>query len=176
MYFGKLVSLFFKIEHCVAHLTTLHQKYWLRRVTVTKLMYGPLDASCKKLCSPKFCNIYTGLLFVIRYTLLVGKPPFETSSLKETYSKIKRNEYRIPSTISHDAHNLIQKLLQSDPKHRPTTDSILTDPFFQIGFIPAKLPIRCKLVYLHLFCNVAIYIVHVVAYILYVYYLWTLFM
>ena len=76
-----------------------------------------------------------------RYTLLVGKPPFETSSLKDTYSRIKRNEYRIPSTISRDARNLIQKLLQSDPKHRPTADGILEDPFF-IGFIPAKLPIR----------------------------------
>ena len=32
----------------------------------------------------------------ITYTMLVGKPPFETQSLKETYSKIKRNEYIIP--------------------------------------------------------------------------------
>ena len=77
-----------------------------------------------------------------RYTLLVGKPPFETSSLKDTYSRIKRNEYRIPSTISLDARNLIQKLLQADPKHRPATENILCDPFFQIGFTPAKLPIR----------------------------------
>merc|ERR1712088_717777 len=32
----------------------------------------------------------------IMYTLLVGKPPFETNSLKETYSRIKKNEYIIP--------------------------------------------------------------------------------
>ena len=96
------------------------------------------------------------MVFVTRYTLLVGKPPFETSSLKDTYSRIKRNEYRIPSSISRDARNLIQKLLQADPKHRPTTDSILTDPFF-IGFIPAKLPIRYYCVYLYyLFVCVAI--------------------
>lgn len=31
-----------------------------------------------------------------RYTLLVGKPPFETSCLKETYIRIKKNEYTIP--------------------------------------------------------------------------------
>ncbi|XP_010144189.1 PREDICTED: serine/threonine-protein kinase PLK1, partial [Buceros rhinoceros silvestris] len=30
------------------------------------------------------------------YTLLVGKPPFETSCLKETYIRIKKNEYTIP--------------------------------------------------------------------------------
>ncbi|KAK3530669.1 hypothetical protein QTP86_031662 [Hemibagrus guttatus] len=32
----------------------------------------------------------------ILYTLLVGKPPFETSCLKETYVRIKKNEYTIP--------------------------------------------------------------------------------
>lgn len=30
----------------------------------------------------------------IMYTLLIGKPPFETRSLKETYSKIKRCDYQ----------------------------------------------------------------------------------
>ena len=30
------------------------------------------------------------------YTMLVGKPPFETQSLKETYSRIKKNDYIIP--------------------------------------------------------------------------------
>lgn len=34
----------------------------------------------------------------IMYTLLVGKPPFETSCLKETYLRIKKNDYSIPST------------------------------------------------------------------------------
>ncbi len=28
----------------------------------------------------------------ILYTLLIGKPPFETSCLKDTYAKIKKNE------------------------------------------------------------------------------------
>uniref|UniRef100_W5MEL5 Serine/threonine-protein kinase PLK n=1 Tax=Lepisosteus oculatus TaxID=7918 RepID=W5MEL5_LEPOC len=32
----------------------------------------------------------------ILYTLLVGKPPFETSCLKETYIRIKKNEYTVP--------------------------------------------------------------------------------
>lgn len=30
----------------------------------------------------------------IMYTLLVGKPPFETSTLKDTYKRIKQCEYR----------------------------------------------------------------------------------
>ena len=48
----------------------------------------------------------------ILFTLLVGKPPFETSTLKETYSRIKRNEYSVPSKLSPQAKNLICKLLQ----------------------------------------------------------------
>ena len=35
-------------------------------------------------------------LYSLRYTLLVGKPPFETSCLKETYNRIKKNNYTIP--------------------------------------------------------------------------------
>lgn len=30
----------------------------------------------------------------IMYTLLIGRPPFETNSLKETYSRIKKCDYR----------------------------------------------------------------------------------
>ena len=48
----------------------------------------------------------------ILYTLLVGKPPFETQTLKDTYARIKRNEYHVPSRIGPAAKNLISKLLQ----------------------------------------------------------------
>ena len=79
---------------------------------------------------------------VSRYTLLVGKPPFETQSLKETYQKIKRNEYRIPSFIGREARTLITRLLQSDPAHRPSPSDILQDPFLTAGYLPLKLPVR----------------------------------
>lgn len=48
----------------------------------------------------------------IMYTLLVGKPPFETQSLKETYERIKKNEYHIPSRVGPLAKKLIMRLLQ----------------------------------------------------------------
>ena len=48
----------------------------------------------------------------ILYTLLVGRPPFETQTLKDTYARIKRNEYHIPSRIGQSAKNLIARLLQ----------------------------------------------------------------
>uniref|UniRef100_A0A8C2S986 Serine/threonine-protein kinase PLK1 n=1 Tax=Capra hircus TaxID=9925 RepID=A0A8C2S986_CAPHI len=79
----------------------------------------------------------------IMYTLLVGKPPFETSCLKETYLRIKNNEYSIPKHINPVASSLIKKMLQPDPSARPTIHELLNDEFFTSGYIPARLPITC---------------------------------
>lgn len=73
------------------------------------------------------------LHFFGSYTLLVGKPPFETSSLKETYMRIKKNEYHIPSRVSPLARNLIDQLLRSDPALRPSMNKILEHEFFTTG-------------------------------------------
>lgn len=82
------------------------------------------------------------MVFVLlhRYTLLVGKPPFETSSLKETYSRIKRNEYYIPSKVGTIAQKLIVKMLRPEPMTRPTMQEILQDEFFSSGYLPSCLP------------------------------------
>ncbi|XP_060561432.1 serine/threonine-protein kinase PLK1-like [Ruditapes philippinarum] len=79
----------------------------------------------------------------ILFTLLVGKPPFETSNLKDTYTRIKKNEYHIPSRVSPCARNLIQKLLKADPTERPNMDNILEDEFFTSGYLPSRLPTSC---------------------------------
>ncbi|XP_054851594.1 serine/threonine-protein kinase PLK1 [Eublepharis macularius] len=79
----------------------------------------------------------------IMYTLLVGKPPFETSCLKETYMRIKNNDYTIPSHINSVAANLIQRMLRSDPATRPTIEELLNDDFFSTGYIPSRLPTSC---------------------------------
>ena len=39
-------------------------------------------------------------LGVITYTLLIGKPPFETNDVKATYKKIKLNQYSFPEGVS----------------------------------------------------------------------------
>jgi polo-like kinase 1 len=56
----------------------------------------------------------------IFYTLLIGKPPFETDNIKTTYKKIKMNDYKVPSTslISDDARDLIKAMLANEPSHR----------------------------------------------------------
>ncbi|RUS69884.1 hypothetical protein EGW08_022352 [Elysia chlorotica] len=79
----------------------------------------------------------------IVYTLLVGKPPFETSNLKDTYMRIKKNEYHIPPKISVQAKNLITWLLRANPTDRPSMDQIIQDPFFTSGYLPVRLPTSC---------------------------------
>ena len=82
-------------------------------------------------------------LGVIIYTLIIGKPPFETRDVKTTYKRIKMNAYSFPDTaiISEAAKNLISQILVTDPAKRPTLDQILTHDFFNQGTsIPKLLP------------------------------------
>lgn len=87
-------------------------------------------------------NVINKALY-LRYTLLVGKPPFETSSLKETYSRISRCDYNIPSHLNKNATTLITKMLQRDPKKRPSVLDLLNADFFTTGYMPKKLPPSC---------------------------------
>ena len=74
-------------------------------------------------------------LGVIIYTLIIGKPPFETDNVKETYKKIKLNKYSFPtnSVISEYAKNLITDILVTEPSKRPSLDDILDSDFFYMG-------------------------------------------
>jgi len=77
----------------------------------------------------------------ILYTLLVGKPPFETATLKDTYMKIKKGDYYIPSgKISTPARTLIQSMLMVDPGQRPSAQQILQSDFLCKNPIPKGLP------------------------------------
>jgi len=42
------------------------------------------------------------------YTLLVGKPPFDTEAIKSTLNKVIIGEYEIPTNLSIEAQDLIQ--------------------------------------------------------------------
>ena len=82
-------------------------------------------------------------LGVIIYTLIIGKPPFETRDVKTTYKRIKMNAYSFPETaiISEAAKNLISQILVTDPAKRPSLDQILIHDFFNQGTsIPKLLP------------------------------------
>jgi polo-like kinase 1 len=82
-------------------------------------------------------------LGVIIYTLIIGKPPFETQDVKTTYKRIKMNSYSFPegALISDAAKNLITEILNSDPVKRPNLDQIISHDFFNQGTsIPKFLP------------------------------------
>ena len=81
----------------------------------------------------------------ILYILLVGKLPFNTRTLKDTRTKIEKNEYHyhIPSRIGPLARNLIQRLFQYEPARRPSVEEILKDIFMTMGFLPSRLPVSC---------------------------------
>lgn len=79
----------------------------------------------------------------IMYTLLVGKPPFETSSLRETYARIKQVQYKIPASINTIAIDMISNMLQGNPSKRPPIAKLMKDPFFTCGFMPHSLPLSC---------------------------------
>lgn len=70
---------------------------------------------------------------VILFTMLVGKPPFETKDVKTTYSKIQKCAYSFPPEVpvTESAKNLIQQILQNDPAMRPSIDEIVKHPFIQ---------------------------------------------
>ena len=82
-------------------------------------------------------------LGVIIYTLLIGKPPYETSDVKTTYKKIRMNSYTFPEhiKISKEVKSLISSILNLDPAKRPSLTQILEHEFFHIGVaIPKTLP------------------------------------
>ena len=71
-------------------------------------------------------------LGVILFTMLVGKPPFETRDVKATYKRIKRGSYTFPDTVelSKDGRHLIEQLLQLVPEKRPSLAQIKNHSFF----------------------------------------------
>lgn len=79
----------------------------------------------------------------VMYTLLVGQPPFETKSLKDTYSKIRKCDYRLPSNLRKTAAEMIIAMLQSNPEKRPTIGQLLTFEFLATNYIPKSLPYSC---------------------------------
>lgn len=70
---------------------------------------------------------------VIVYTLLVGKPPFETTSVQSTYARIRAGEWAFPADaapMSAAAQALIRACLAPRPEDRPTARELLKHAWF----------------------------------------------
>ncbi|BFY99869.1 hypothetical protein BsWGS_02909 [Bradybaena similaris] len=79
----------------------------------------------------------------ITYALLVGRPPFETTTLKETYQRITENKYVLPPSLSTSVKNLIRRCLHADPASRPTLRELMVDDFITTGYMPRTLSSDC---------------------------------
>ncbi|KAK8778277.1 hypothetical protein V5799_020381 [Amblyomma americanum] len=75
----------------------------------------------------------------IMYALLVGAPPFRSSSEKKTYDRIKNNQYQIPSTVSSHASTLIQWMLHPEPAKRPSIEAIMHHDFMTKGRLYSRM-------------------------------------
>ena len=83
-------------------------------------------------------------LGVILYTMLVGKPPFESATIKNTYHAIKNNLWEFPAERAHlispAAKDLICRILLTEPSHRLEIYEIENHPFLNgPGIIPRNL-------------------------------------
>lgn len=76
------------------------------------------------------CDIWS--VGIILYTLLVGRPPFHTESIQDTYNKIKSLSFEYPTSvsISNAGKQAIEQILLIDWQRRPTLDKILSFEFF----------------------------------------------
>ncbi|KAJ8005715.1 hypothetical protein DPEC_G00120790 [Dallia pectoralis] len=89
------------------------------------------------------CESDVWALGCVMYTMLLGRPPFETTNLKETYRCIRDARYSLPASLSSQARQLISSLLAKTPEDRPLLDHILRHDFFTQGFMPERLPASC---------------------------------
>ncbi|KAF9788223.1 kinase-like domain-containing protein [Thelephora terrestris] len=87
-------------------------------------------------------EVDTWSIGVILYTLVIGRPPFQTKEVKAIYKRIRDNEYEFPndSSISIHVQELIQQILTPDPSKRPTLHQIVDHQFFTEGTVPSRLP------------------------------------
>lgn len=87
-------------------------------------------------------EVDTWSIGVILYTLVIGRPPFQTSEVKAIYKRIRDNDYGFPPerTVSSNAQHLISQILTPDPQLRPTLHDIVDHPFFTHGPVPPYIP------------------------------------
>ncbi|XP_008821905.1 serine/threonine-protein kinase PLK4 isoform X2 [Nannospalax galili] len=63
------------------------------------------------------------------YTLLIGRPPFDTDTVKNTLNKVVLADYEMPAFLSREAKDLIHQLLRRNPADRLSLSSVLDHPF-----------------------------------------------
>lgn len=92
-------------------------------------------------------------LISVRYAMLTGCPPFQSSSQREIYERVKSVNYDWPqddrciNDIPDEAKDLVACLLKVDAEERPEPDEIVGHPFFSMHggtAIPLNIEADCR--------------------------------
>ena len=73
---------------------------------------------------------------IVLYTMLVGKPPWEGTSLPLLLKKMLTEKIEFPPTISKECKNLLSIMLATNPLQRATMDEIVNHPWLKHVIIP----------------------------------------
>lgn len=63
------------------------------------------------------------------YTLLVGRPPFDTDGVQSTLTKVVLSDFHLPDHLSYEAKDLIVKFLKKNPIERIQLENVMNHPF-----------------------------------------------
>ncbi|XP_006753367.1 PREDICTED: aurora kinase C [Myotis davidii] len=98
-----------------------------------KTMCGTLDYLPPEMIEQRTYSEMVDLwcIGVLCYELLVGNPPFESTSYSETYRRILKVDVKFPPSIPLGAQDLISKLLRYQPSERLPLAQVLQHPWVQ---------------------------------------------
>lgn len=106
---------------------------------------SPCYAAPEMIAGKKYHGLTVDLwsLGVILFALICGYLPFEDPQTSNLYKKIMAGEYKIPRHVSTTGHDLLSRLLTTDPEKRIKIDEIKKHPWFSLSksdsFIPQGL-------------------------------------
>lgn len=79
-------------------------------------------------------------LGIMLYTILVGKPPFDTDNRGMIMTLVVIKDIDFPGSLSEDAKDLIESLLQKKPENRIKLSQIMEHPFMSRSFYHYGIP------------------------------------
>ncbi|KAL6061743.1 Aurora kinase [Balamuthia mandrillaris] len=99
-----------------------------------KTLCGTLDYLPPEMIEGKTHNNAVDIwsLGVLLYEFLVGKPPFETTSQRDTTVRISKVQLTYPAYISPLAKDLISKILVHEPEKRLSLEGIREHPWIKM--------------------------------------------
>ena len=78
-------------------------------------------------------------LGVLLFALLAGAFPFRGQSETELYSKIQRAQIKYPETLSRDARQVIQRLIEPDTRRRFRASDLMKESWIKCADLPLSI-------------------------------------